>query len=391
MASDSQNSFISLGLSLGARAGAAVLLENGRVLATALEQRPFGARGVAFPVQAVKYCLERAQVGGLAQVNALGLQSRFALDWTGFLADQFNADRGWLEGLISLPAHFREVLHHRSEIRRDLEELGGGSAWPELAFVADELALARGLWASRSAREQAILILDLPFARGATGLWMGNREDFRNLWLQDFPQSWELLLHNLSSFCGFRGRMGERQFLQLAEYGEPRFVEWLRGELINLSADGQYQLSENFLVREPQSEKEWVEFQKVFLSEPRFPEQPIGSREIDLAHSYVVVLGEWLERLAAHLRQDFGLNEIAMRGQGALFEKVKRLWREKSLGVTLVQALPSDEPLLMAAGSALEATALARGHVPQSEVELLTVPLELRPAELFQLITRPPQ
>lgn len=350
-----RSQILSLGLSLGHRSGAAVLLRGHEMVAAATEPRRWG-RSPSLPLQAVQFCLNQVGLKDLTGVDVLGMQSRYATDWSDFFASQFSAERGWIEGLLTFPTNLRQELRFRAELREQLENLIHPSApLPELTLVADELALAQGLLAGVAERPAAILVLDVPFAKMASGLWQASGPDLEPVWLQDFPQSLELLVSNLATFCGFRGRMGQRQFLQLAEYGENRFIELFEQELFKPEERGRFTINLEVLVNDPSRETDWKELGRLLSDEPRQSHQPISSREIDLAHALVHVVTRWTQNLNRFVLDDLKTPRLVVRAAGPLMERVRTPWRRSQVGLEMRFSNPTDEPLIMAGGAALEA------------------------------------
>lgn len=366
---------LSLGLSLGPRAGAAVLMHGQGLIASSVEER-VGYRRPALPLRAIQHCLRHAGLKDLSSVQVISLQSRHARDWADFLANQFAEDKSWIEGLLSFPSNLRHELRFRAELRRELEQLGGSQELPEVVLVADEQAIAQGLNTQRVHRRTGYLLMDVPFARLATGLWQSVEGRLEPIWVQEFPQSLELLVANFAGFCGFRGRMGQRQFLQLAEYGEPRFKDLIKNELMQIKDGARFDLQSERLALEPLRETEWSGLDPLIEEGPRQPDQPISSREIDLSHALMNSMHEWQDEMARVALEEFKLQELVIRGQGPLFDRLKLRWRRQTLNCRTVGL--QDEPLLMAAGAACEALE-SRGQDLR-----FSAPLNLRPAAAFQ-------
>lgn len=375
---------LSLGLSLGQRTGAAVLLQNQKMVAAAVEQRR-GGRSATLPLQAVEFCLHQAGLSSLNDVHVLGIQSRSATDWTDFLATQFAADKGWIESILTFPTNLREELRFRSEIREELEQLVKPTEeLPELALVADELALAQGMYATAPLAGSAYLVLDVPFARMASGLWIAKADgSLEQIWLREFPQSLELLVHNLAAFCGFRGRMGQRQFLQLAEYGENRFTDLMTQELLTVDEQGGFKINLDFLETDPHDESDWKELRRLFQSEPRRSTQPISSREIDMAYALLHAVLAWTVKLDHFVLKELNCSRLTVRASGPLTEKIRTPWRKQTADLDVKFSAVADESLLMAAGAAIEALA-TKSIFPNS-----AEPMELRPASAFRQYARP--
>lgn len=370
------DSVLSLGLSLGPKIGAAVLMNSKGIVASAVEEK-WGARKPTLPLQAIQFCLTQAGLPDLGVIDVIGLQTRHAKDWVDFIATQFTEEKNWIEGLLSFPTNLRHELKFRAELKQELARLGGDKTpLPDLQLIDDEQAIASGLFLQRPPSSTAYLLMDIPFLESATGLWGGQGSELNSVWINEYPQSLELLLANLAGFCGFRGRMGHRQFLQLAEYGEPRFVDLFKQELFFLEQFGQFKILTDILSLTPNRETEWEELGHLFEEGPRRSEQPISSREIDIAHAMVALIQHWGMNLVETLNQDLGLSEVVARGHGPLFDKLKILFKKMRVPTTFVGQ--SDEALTMAAGAARESLKI-------KNVEMTHLNhLNLRPDSAFQ-------
>lgn len=346
---------LSLGLSLGPKLGAAVLIGPTGLISAAVESRA-GSR-VRLPMKAIQHCLEQGGLKSTSQVGVMALQTR-----------QAREQRSWIENLFAGTWGTEGAL--RGRLQKDLSILGDPDQFPEMILVNDEQALARGIFVSRAGEPGAILNLDMPFVRQSTALWRGGAAGLESIWHQAYPQSLELLTANLAGFSGFRGRLGQRQFLQLAEYGEPRYVDKIREHLFHLEAQAQFSLGLDYLSLEPATEARWLALADLFTGEARNPAQPIGSREIDLAHSLLEVTNEWALALTKYIEQELVVPQMAVRGQGPLFDRLKALWRKQSLQV-IPLSLQNDS-LLMASGAAVEGLIAQQRALPP--VSILRLP-----------------
>lgn len=360
----SKRSLVSLGISLSPKGGAALVMNQDKILASAVGAKPASKKAaMVLPEEAVQFCLKKAGLGW-SDIQVLGIQSRFAPDWADFISSQFGADRSWFESLWSLPGNFREELRFRNQLKEGLQDLRGqNNSLPNIVLSSDELAIAQGVYHQQNDPNAAVLIMTPPFSSSDTGLWVGEAGQLRQVWRCDFSNSLEHLVRNLAAYSGFRGRWGERQFLRLAEYGEPSLADQLRGELISWQENGELALHADRLVREPQHETDWAELRRILDAEPRRPEQPIGSRELDLARSVVSLLDSWYKDVLKHLQWNLKIKNVYIRSNGPVLERLKQTPRAESAQLLNLQMVSGqEESLLMAAGAAIQAW---RGHTDQ--------------------------
>ena len=57
-----------------------------------------------------------------------------------------------------------------------------------------------------------------------------------------FPHSLGLLYSAFTYYCGFKVNSGEYKLMGLAPYGEPRFVDQIKENLIDIKDDGTFRL-----------------------------------------------------------------------------------------------------------------------------------------------------
>lgn len=351
---------VCLGISWGPRAAAAALVGEAGIVATAQEERG-GVRRRLLPQKAIEYCLSHAGLSSIDQVATLALQSKHAADWSDFFANQFSEEKGWIESLITLPGNIRQEYRFRTELKDQLEKMSNSEKTPEILYVSDELAAAQGLFARHVRQAVALMVLDTPFSRSTSGLWRAGANGLEEVWRLDYPHSLELLVANLAGFSGFRGRMGQRQFLQLSEYGELRFLDHIN-ELLTFDEFARFEVNTGRLVMDPARESVWSELGDLFDSSPRKSDQPISSREIDLSFSLFYALGKWVEQLGKTMKDQLKVPDLMVRGQGPLFDKLRPIMKQNSIQVQFVPA--GDDPLLLAIGAGIEGLVLSGGDAP---------------------------
>jgi carbamoyltransferase len=104
----------------------------------------------------------------------------------------------------------------------------------------------------------------------------------------------------------------------LAPYGEPRYADAIRRELIDLRDDGSFRLNLDYFGYLDSLRMTNERFEDLFGGPPRQPETPITQRERDLARSIQVVTEEAVLRLARHAREATGKRHLCLAGGVAL-------------------------------------------------------------------------
>jgi carbamoyltransferase len=331
-----------LGISMGQSAGGVVLLQDGQVVSSRMDKFTYRRRA-ALPSKAIESLLSDAGITNFDEIRTVALSSP---------QDGHAEDRGWLENLINLPAEMRREKRMRAKIQAELERIGGCQV-ENLVSVPGELALAEGLRRLAGDELTAILILDSPFEQMGSGLWLVREGEMKTLWRNSFPLTFSHFLHNLATFSGFRGRLGQKQFLALAEYGEPRFEDLLKENLFWWDEGGKLEFNVDLLSMDPARASQWTALEHLFNGETRMPDHPISSREIDLAHAIVGRAKTWASEQGKCLVKTEGCKRLIVRGHGPLFDAMASSWNTNETGLTKITFVHrNDEPKLAATGAA---------------------------------------
>src|SRR6185295_13047036 len=131
--------------------------------------------------------------------------------------------------------------------------------------------------------EAAVLTLDGVGEWATTTIGVGEGHTLRLIQEIDFPHSLGLLYSAFTYFTGFRVNSGEYKLMGLAPYGEGRYSDVIRRELVDLREDGSFRLNMDFFGYLDGLEMTNGRFEALFGGPPRRPESPISKREMDLA------------------------------------------------------------------------------------------------------------
>ena len=303
-----------LGISAFYHDSAAALVVNGDIVAAAQEER-FTRRkhDPAFPVHAIRYCLDEA---GIAPE---------ALDYVGFYEKPFlklerlletylsYAPRGFRSFLQFAPAWATQKLHLPREIRRGLPRYRR-----QIVFTEHHESHAASAFFPSPFEEAAILTADGvgEWATTTCGVGRGNRIELTHE--IRFPHSLGLLYSAFTYFAGFKVNSGEYKLMGLAPYGDPKYADRIRDHLIDLKPDGSFRLDLSYFEYCEGLRMTSRRFEALFGGPPRQPEGPITKREMDLAASIQVVTEEAMLRAVRHVHAQTGLRNLCLAGGVAL-------------------------------------------------------------------------
>jgi carbamoyltransferase len=315
-----------LGINAAYHDTSACLVQDGRILAAAEEERftriKHGKRPVPFstwelPFHAIDYCLGEAGIA-LADVDhvaysyqpelLLGPYSRDAailmpLEPTAHpTPDQWESawDPLFLASIVNAPRQLADGAPHHIEERFRGVRADGPYRWH---FVEHHVAHAASAFLASPFDRAAVLTLDGRGERATTAYALGEGSELRILGEVGMPHSLGLLYEDVTRYLGFLHSSDEYKVMALASYGKPRYVDALR-RVVQLGDDGQ------FTIHTP----DWVEL----FGPARRRGGPYESRHFDLAHSLQVVLEETVVRLAGWLHEQTHADDLCLAGGVAL-------------------------------------------------------------------------
>lgn len=305
-----------LGVSAFYHDAAAALLRGGRIVAAAQEERFSRVKNdERFPRHAVEFCLRHAGIG-LEQLAAVVFYDKPILKFARMLETWLAvAPAGWRPFVEVLPGWFAEKLDLRKTLRRELRGLRPDcSLW----FTEHHAAHVASAFYPSPFADAAILTVDGVGEWATTTLGIGQGTEIELLKEIRFPHSLGLLYSAFTAYCGFRINSGEYKLMGLAPYGEPRYADTIRRELLDLKPDGSFWLNLAYFDFLRGFTMTNERFHALFGGPPRAPESPIETRHMDVARSIQVVAEEVLLRLARHTREITGQGRLCLAGGVAL-------------------------------------------------------------------------
>jgi carbamoyltransferase len=310
-----------LGISAYYHDSAAALVEDGRIVAAAQEER-FSRKkhDAGFPHNAIAYCLREGGVR-LTQIDRVVFYDKPWIKFERMLETYMGfAPRGLKSFLTSMPLWLKEKLNLKSLLKRELAVLGECKAaeLPPLLFTEHHQAHAASAFFPSPFDRAAVLCLDGVGEWATTSLWLGEDNRLTAQWEIDFPHSLGLLYSAFAYYTGFKVNSGEYKLMGLAPYGEPKYAGLIMTHLLDLKADGTFRLNSDYFNYATGLTMTSSKFDELFGAPPREPESPLTRREMDLASSIQAVTEEVVTRLARTARKELGLEYLCLAGGVAL-------------------------------------------------------------------------
>ncbi|MCA9791302.1 MAG: hypothetical protein KC910_05885, partial [Candidatus Eremiobacteraeota bacterium] len=289
-----------LGISAFYHDSAACLVESGRIVAAAQEERFTRKKADAdFPYESVRYCLSQMQ----GELAAVAFYDKPLTKFHRILETYLSvAPRGLKPYLQAVPLWLREKLWIHPQIQQSLEQCGV-KAPEKFYFPEHHESHAASAFYPSPFQEAAIVTLDGVGEWTTTSIAVGEGHQVRMVRELHFPHSLGMLYSAFTYYTGFKVNSGEYKLMGLAPYGQPTYVDKIKEHLIDIKPDGSYRLNMDYFAYLDDLVMVNERFHQLFGGAPRQAESPLTRREMDLAASIQVVTEEVVLKIAAHARE----------------------------------------------------------------------------------------
>ncbi len=341
-----------LGISCFYHDSAAAIVRDGHIVAAAQEER-FSRKkhDPSFPTNAINYCLEEAfiEAGDLTAVvfydDPLLTFDRIFKCFLEISPRGFDL---WAKAARSfLPKNFFFQTFVTDFLKVDIPVIS----------TRHHLSHAASAFFPSPFDAAAILTVDGVGEWATTSISLGQENSITTLKQIHFPHSLGLLYSAFTYYCGFKVNSGEYKLMGLAPYGEARYTDKIRDNLIDLKGDGSFLLNLDYFGFLDSDTMTNPNFDQLFGGSARKPESRITRREIDLAASIQIVTEQAMRGLVRHAHNITENQNLCLAGGVALnCVSNGRLLREGPFQKIWIQPAAGD------AGGALGA-ALAASHM----------------------------
>lgn len=310
-----------LGISAYYHDSAAALICDGQLIAAAQEER-FSRKkhDPGFPKQSIEYCLKQADIK-LGDITHIVFYDKPLLKFERLLETYLAyAPKGFRSFMMAIPVWIKEKLFLKKTLRRSLSELSGipEADLPSLLFTEHHQSHASSAYFPSPYESAAVMCLDGVGEWATTSVWLGEGNKLTPQWEIDFPHSLGLLYSAFTYYTGFRVNSGEYKLMGLAPYGEPKYVDLILENLLDLKDDGTFRLNMRYFNYATGLTMTNKRFADLFGAPAREPEAELTQREMDIARSIQVVTEEVVLRLARTVHKETGQKNLCLAGGVAL-------------------------------------------------------------------------
>ena len=309
-----------LGISAFYHDSAAALVDGGRIVAAAQEERFTRRKNDAgYPQYAVDYCLRQAGITA-AEVDRVVFYDKPFLKFERLLETYVAvAPRGFRSFAMALPLWVKEKLFQKDLLRRRLKAAAPGVDWQNrLLFAEHHQSHAASAFYPSPFRDAVVLTMDGVGEWATTSVGIGHGSELEMTREIHFPHSLGLFYSAFTYHTGFKVNEGEYKMMGLAPYGTPKYVDAILDNVIDLKDDGSFRLNMDYFDYCGGLKMTGRRFDALFDGPPRAADAPLTRREMDLAASAQAVLEEAVLRLTRALRAETGIPYLCLAGGVAL-------------------------------------------------------------------------
>ncbi len=309
-----------LGISALYHDSAAALIEDGRIIAAAQEERFTRKKhDPRFPVNAVRYCLSEGGVD-LSEVEYVVFYDKPFLKFERLLETYLTfAPRGIKSFSMAIPIWLREKLFLKDLLRKELNKIDDNDNWNnQLLFSEHHFSHAASAFFPSPFEEAIVLTMDGVGEWATTSVAIGKGHSLEVIKEIHFPHSLGLLYSALTYYTGFKVNSGEYKVMGLAPYGEPKYADLIFKHLIDVKPDGSFRLDMSYFDYCAGLTMTNRKFDDLFGGPPRKPDELLTQQHMDLAASIQAVTEEVVLRLTRSLRKETRIDNLCLAGGVAL-------------------------------------------------------------------------
>jgi len=302
-----------LGISAFYHDSAACLVQDGKIVAAAQEERFTRKKhDFSFPKNAIDFCLRE---GGLTtgELDIVTFYEKPFIKFERILHTYLAyAPVGIASFIKAMPLWIKQKIWMKDYLINELDFHG------KIIFPEHHESHAASAFFPSPYQEAAFLTMDGVGEWATASYGTGESNRIRIHGEMHFPHSLGLLYSAFTYYTGFKVNSGEYKVMGLAPYGRPEYKDLILSELMDLKEDGSFMLNMKYFNYCAGLTMTNGRFHKLFGGPPRRPESQLTQREMDLARSVQEVTEEAMMRMTRHLQKETGARNLCLAGGVAL-------------------------------------------------------------------------
>lgn len=224
-----------LGISCYYHDAAAALVQDGKIVAAAQEERFTRKKhDPNFPTNAIECCLREARLQH-ADIDLVCFYDKPFLKFERILETYLGfVPKGIQSAWKSLPIWIKDKLWIADHIQKQLDKD------VQVIYPEHHESHAASAFFPSPFEQAAVLTMDGVGEWATSSIGYGEGNQLKLTHELHFPHSLGLLYSAFTYYTGFKVNSGEYKVMGLAPYGEPRFAQEIYDHLIDLKEDGSF-------------------------------------------------------------------------------------------------------------------------------------------------------
>jgi carbamoyltransferase len=302
-----------LGISAFYHDSAACLVQDGRVISAAQEERYTRKKhDSTFPINAINFCLSNSKLT-VSDLDYVAYYDKPFLTFERILETYLEfAPLGIKSFIKALPLWIKKKLWMKEYIKKELGYEG------KIIFPEHHESHAGSAFFPSPFQEAAFLTMDGvgEWTTASYGVGRDNKIDI--IAEIKFPHSLGLFYSAFTYYTGFKVNSGEYKLMGLAPYGQPKYKDIILKELIDVKEDGSFRMNMDYFNYCVGLTMTNDKFHKLFGGPPRKPETKLEQRHMDVARSVQEVTEEVVLRIGRNIHRETGQKKLCLAGGVAL-------------------------------------------------------------------------
>ncbi len=328
-----------LGISAFYHDSAACLIKDGRIVAAAQEERFSRRKGDArFPEKAIEFCLAE---GGVApeSLDAVAYYDKPIQTFSRLLQSYLEFPfQSYASFKASIPVWLKEKLKIPKQIDARLPGYQG-----PIYFSRHHESHAASAFFCSPFDNAALLVVDAVGEWACTSIGVGEGASITLLKEQRFPHSLGLFYSAMTQYLGFAVNFDEYKVMGLAPYGEPKYVDALRDEVIDVKDDGSIALNQKYFRYAFGLTMIAARLGRLLGKPKRHSRDPVEQFHMDVAASVQAICTDAMIRLARTAKEITGKSRLCLAGGVALNCVANgAIYREKLFDDIYIQPAAND-------------------------------------------------
>ena len=309
-----------LGISAFYHDSAACILQDGKIIAAAQEERFTRKKHDSnYPKNAIKFVLGYANLK-LSEVDQIVFFEKPFLKFERLLETYVAfAPKGFVSFAKAMPLWIKEKLFQKNLLFNKLKELDEDYKSDENIFFSDHhLSHAASAFFPSPFNEAVILTADGvgEWATTTVAVGKGNKLDIKKE--IHFPHSLGLLYSAFTYYIGFKVNSGEYKLMGLAPYGDPIYEDKIK-KIIDIKEDGTFRLNQKYFNYATGLTMTNDYFHDLFGQKPRNPKnEKLTQFHMNVASSIQKITEEIMIKLSKSIRKEYGIKNLCLAGGVAL-------------------------------------------------------------------------